>query len=677
MRDERNLHETSACAPAVFSFSFSFSLALVYTLINTNASEPCIRGHRSTKCNHASERVMLPVRKPGRPLSICPHPPNNGCSCATVTAALPRSRKCGCGSKSAGGAAGVNGANGNGSASSSSKTPRSPSKRAFFKPPTSPKSLARSRIDPSALDRTDVSQMNIHAPPPGTSGWPSNGHPPSSIDDLSLAGSGHPNGGAFMLPGESMAFFGGQGEPSAMFPHPGAPGAYAQHGYPIQDPGSEHMYANGGHDDFNAFFGNGMGMSAPLGEMHLGGGNENSGLDGFGLDLNPRTSQMNGFHGLQFQTSHAPPPPPQEPSAATTKGSCCAPATQPQHLATESARHTPTSSTNSLASNGGSGSGTTANTKSCCSGSPVSASSSSSQKQQQQQHTMLKSESSVGGRPGSVSLSSIPRASTSGSTGGSGDVKPPMANGHVDQYAAAAALQQQHGVTLVGQQVYPGFAQQGQQHQQHQHQAHGAPAWYRYPPEYGTVTAPLQPSQWRSSLTVTAGPDASMFNAMQQGHQSYDAATIQQHQQHQQPQHPFEVHNGNLVDGDDMHMCSCGDGCECVGCVAHPYNNATRDTVRSVWSMMDDSSSTSSTRTATVTTTLPAQTTVDSTSPSQQVFTPSASDTSGVSDDQVSLPAGDFLFVSYSVMGCDGEGLTCPCGDDCQCVGCTIHNNTL
>ncbi|KAL1896490.1 hypothetical protein Sste5346_004524 [Sporothrix stenoceras] len=637
------------------------------------ACEPCIRGHRSTKCNHASERVMLPVRKPGRPLSICPHPPNNGCACATVTAALPRAKKCGCGSKSSS-AAGVNGASGNGSAANSSKTPRSPSRRAFFKAPTSPKSLARSRIDPSVLGRTDMSQVNIRAPPPGTSGWPTNEHPQSSIDDLSsLAGPGHPNGQQYMLPNESLAYFSNQGEQSAMFQQPGAPGAYAQHGYPIQhDPASEHaMYAtNGGHNDFNEFFNNGMDMSAPLGE----------GLDGFGLNLNARPNQMNGFHGLQFQTSHAAPPqvsaPAPSPAVATTKGSCCAPATQPQHLATESARHTPTSSTNSLASNGGgSGSGTTAtsnsNGKSCCSGSPVTASSASSQ--QQQQHTMLKSESSIGGGPGPVSLSSVPLAATAG-----GDVKP-MANGHghVDQYGT---LQQQ---PQLGQ--YAGYAQQ-------QQQAHGAPTWYRYPPEYGTVTAPLQPSQWRSSL-ITAGPDAGLYlqgghqqqqqphqqHQQQQQSQSYDPAALQ----HQQPPPHFAVQGNDMVPSDDdLHMCSCGDGCDCVGCVAHPFNNATRDTVRSVWSLMDDSSSNASASSGarTVTTTLPAQTSnVDSTSSPQQVFTPAgASDTSGVSEDQqVSLPAGDFLFVSYSVIACDGEGLMCPCGDDCQCVGCTIHNNTL
>ena len=42
-------------------------------------SEPCIRGHRSTKCEHF-DRFMLRVKKPGRPLSTCPHP-KNSCSC--------------------------------------------------------------------------------------------------------------------------------------------------------------------------------------------------------------------------------------------------------------------------------------------------------------------------------------------------------------------------------------------------------------------------------------------------------------------------------------------------------------------------------------------------------------------------------------------------------------------
>ncbi|KAK6087658.1 copper fist DNA binding domain-containing protein [Seiridium cupressi] len=61
------------------------------------ACEPCIRGHRSTTCNHATERVMVPVRKPGRPLNECPHPRGTDCGCARdITVAIPRKRKCEC-----------------------------------------------------------------------------------------------------------------------------------------------------------------------------------------------------------------------------------------------------------------------------------------------------------------------------------------------------------------------------------------------------------------------------------------------------------------------------------------------------------------------------------------------------------------------------------------------------
>lgn len=50
------------------------------------------------------------------------------------------------------------------------------------------------------------------------------------------------------------------------------------------------------------------------------------------------------------------------------------------------------------------------------------------------------------------------------------------------------------------------------------------------------------------------------------------------------------------------------------------------------------------------------------------------SDTSG---DDVPLSASDFFFVNYSFANdeCGGDTLSCPCGDDCACLGCFIHNN--
>lgn len=60
------------------------------------ACEPCIRGHRSTTCNHEKERVMVPVRKPGRPLSDMPQPLGRASGNDAVTIAIPKKRKCEC-----------------------------------------------------------------------------------------------------------------------------------------------------------------------------------------------------------------------------------------------------------------------------------------------------------------------------------------------------------------------------------------------------------------------------------------------------------------------------------------------------------------------------------------------------------------------------------------------------
>ena len=37
-------------------------------LLTAATSEPCMRGHRSSKCTH-TDRILVQVRKPGRPLS--------------------------------------------------------------------------------------------------------------------------------------------------------------------------------------------------------------------------------------------------------------------------------------------------------------------------------------------------------------------------------------------------------------------------------------------------------------------------------------------------------------------------------------------------------------------------------------------------------------------------------
>ncbi|KAF2452966.1 hypothetical protein BDY21DRAFT_148227 [Lineolata rhizophorae] len=71
---------------------------MVYILVDGEkkkvACGPCIRGHRSSKCEH-KDRILLEVRKPGRPLSSCPHPAGS-CNCdrIVINYTIPKSVEC-------------------------------------------------------------------------------------------------------------------------------------------------------------------------------------------------------------------------------------------------------------------------------------------------------------------------------------------------------------------------------------------------------------------------------------------------------------------------------------------------------------------------------------------------------------------------------------------------------
>ncbi|OQE14464.1 hypothetical protein PENSTE_c035G06276 [Penicillium steckii] len=59
--------------------------------------EPCIRGHRSSKCQHF-DRLMMKVPKAGRPLAKCPHP-KGSCSCQrtfSMMIRIPKGTGCVC-----------------------------------------------------------------------------------------------------------------------------------------------------------------------------------------------------------------------------------------------------------------------------------------------------------------------------------------------------------------------------------------------------------------------------------------------------------------------------------------------------------------------------------------------------------------------------------------------------
>ena len=179
---------------------------------------------------------------------------------------------------------------------------------------------------------------------------------------------------------------------------------------------------------------------------------------------------------------------------------------------------------------------------------------------------------------------------------------------------------------------------------------------FTYPPTYGSFQNPLQPSAWRQSVRANSYGHPQMQAPLTPGTMPFETPVI-----------PESL--------DTVHTCSCGDGCQCIGCAAHPYNDATQDYVRSAWSSMNIEQAPSEmyTNGRANGNGHPAPPGAE-TIASPTAHTPSST-TSGNGEEQ-SLSASDFFFVNYpfsSEDGCGGDTESCPCGDDCQCLGCTIH----
>jgi len=224
------------------------------------------------------------------------------------------------------------------------------------------------------------------------------------------------------------------------------------------------------------------------------------------------------------------------------------------------------------------------------------------------------------------------------------------------------------------------------------------PNIFNYPPHYGSYMQPLQPEQWRHFMAAAMAfgqNDGGGGGGGASGGGSFGIQTGPFSTQQQPPTTP----NGSSW---TSHHCSCGESCQCVGCAAHPYNEATQDYVRSAWNSMKEESQNGHAHTnrnrpchdgsavgtnasngeADEATAHPSSngTTTPSLPHHDGTWSPGAAQSpsdaaSGVSEEQA-LSASDFFFVSYPFAdSCAGETMSCPCGDDCQCIGCAIHNN--
>ncbi|KAK1673020.1 hypothetical protein BDP55DRAFT_671711 [Colletotrichum godetiae] len=511
---------------------------------------------------------MVPVRKPGRPLSTCPHPPARGCGCGSVTAAIPRKQKCGCGSSNAGTPAESPSVI-KAESPASDAPPMSPTKASaasFRIQKSAPKAASRKQsFDPVNLERMDAANINI-LPPYDMAQANHMPHANGGMPGMPTPRNGMEYGGMTMMGGVNGGF-----HQPIMYPM-----------FPQQMPAP--------------MFPPGPAMSMPQPNA-----------------VSPPVNTP--------QTATTP-----VPMAASNGGSCCS------GKANGTPKPAPPPSLTSTSTGG-----------SCCSG-PSKAEGNSTQ-------------------PSSVSSS--PKTQAKPKTGGCCSSKAPaidtnvhhLSNGHMSP-SSAIAMSPFQTPTAMPQGMFNSYFQ---------------PTIFTYPPQYGSWMSPLQPAQWKQQM-----------EAQQYGQ------PIPQPAAYGMPNSLFAPDGTTpMMPESTSHMCSCGDGCQCVGCAAHPYNDATQDYVRSAYtSMLDDSygmtNGTNGTNghSETATTNGTGARGIDVHTNGENGGSPAGpqtpSDAASVLSEEQALSANDFFFVTYPFNGdgCAGETSSCPCGDDCQCLGCSIHNNS-
>ncbi|KAK4199744.1 hypothetical protein QBC40DRAFT_79340 [Triangularia verruculosa] len=579
------------------------------------ACAPCIRGHRSTKCNHFHERVMVPVRKPGRPLSTCPCPPGKPCVCGGVRVAIPKKQKCHCPAGTAD------------SATSSEfdpspvDTPISPASRTSSNRVTKsgPGSKAASRrqsFAPANLERMDPNSINLISPNGNGLVGITNGVHSVAMVSPREATFGYSMGMMPMGPRDS-------------FVPP-----------PPQDFGGPMVYSMPPHMQTN--------MPPPHFPPHIQIPQQIKTENGGFVPVtyvSPVTipvAFVDGPHPRGMPVFNGPPPPPPhnpilEPSpipranGTSGGGGCCGggkkappvqapPAPVPAPLPTPPQQQMPNAMPPpqpQRASSGGSGS--------CCS-------SKSSQPPQ------------------------MPQMSPSA-------MQAPPQQGFDQRYVPQ--FQSPVDIKLENMHHHQPFHMPGQ-------------TTFTYPPEYGSFQMPINPTIWQQ---VVSRPP------MQQ--------------QHETPISPSALNGNNEMMGGNTHECGCGEGCQCVGCLAHPFNTQMLQYVQNAYSPMsshDNNGSADASANASPSANPlglvspveipngpelpPSQRQSQSQVPRANgnesntpptALTPSNEGSPAVDEEQ--LAGMDFFFVNLPISAvCGGNLDMCPCDDSCECIGCLVHN---
>jgi len=661
---------------------------------------------------------MVPVRKPGRPLSTCPCPPGRPCACGGVKVAIPRKTKCGCGPGNTEEAEEEE----HNAKPSLTESAISPTRTSFrvSKSGSVSRSNRKQSFDPTNLERMDPMSINLSIPQRG------------SLDATAMAIAGGANGMLSQLSptgyAPNMGFVSmSQGAGNGFVPghnmNYGASLAYdmgLQYSQAPQMP-SRTIKAEEptlSHSEMEAFI-----MSMPTspttngtktnGRSSMGGFSHSSGLGdsivtrketikssccagkeepaGLGLKTHNITQPLS--YGSSISSLQVQPPPTRNGPTTIGNGSCCSGKDNSRNSSSngsisvsqtefeasfvpqyqQPAPSAPLQSSNNVP-NGGGGS--------CCSGKEGGSKNSNS--------NGARSSQSGGGFPSTFSTPPFQQTSflhSNGATANGGGGSCCGGGNNNDGFsefsspgsmtAASTSSQSEYEKSVISQfQSSMGLKQQ-QHHnfsQQQQQSPFQSPTVYTYPGNYGSWQQPVDQTIWQQ---VASQPSMS-FGGLSSSLHLASAANGSAGNM-----------NGNTIVGDMgiSHQCTCGPGCQCIGCLAHPFNDQTLQYVNAAYndSGSDYGNGHNGSNGLQLDTSMAAASSQNGGGQGGQMpdsptdaQTPSDASSSTINEEQ-SLSTDNYFFVTIPLQrgSCGGDMFSCPCGDDCECIGCLVHNNTV
>lgn len=547
---------------------------------------------------------MIPVRKPGRPLSTCPCPPGRPCQCGGgVRVAIPKKQKCTCPA----GAADGSEESDNETSPTETTTSTSPSRSSFRVSKSGSGSKASSRkqsFDPANFERIDPRTFNLIASPNGNLPNGINGIPKSSPGEApGLSGLATPGNMIPIEPAPSYITSPSRGSVSMVYNMPLSITTYmmpqpvkAENGGFISTPSGNYISPVSAEPYMNGDHSNGLSFNAPLPSATV-----------LGPSPIPKPDDMASRGGSCCSAKAAPPAP--------------APAPNP-HLQQpiQSTMPPPAPQQNFPAQSDGA----VRSCRSCCAG-----------KTQAPQ------------RPTPVNM-------------------PPPQQGYDQTFDLP---QFSSPVDMKMPDLYGAFQP--------------TQTVFRYPADYGSWQHPISPATWHQVISEQNVPPTA-----------------------ETPVSPATNAANNHAGGGGIvtsHECSCGPGCQCLGCLAHPFNAPMFDYVKQAWGSSANNSANGSTSGSTngspTVGPIDMNTTHINNSKNKDIQPPSLRATNGangsesppepptasnegspatfVNGEEQSLPELEFYFVDLPISGfCEGNIALCPCGDDCECVGCVIHGNS-